>query len=110
ILFGSSQGVLPWTPTFSGLPAPHPGLLFPRRKSRQKGARGGTLSMGSLPCGPHPRDDTKGGARPPLDSPASSILVLLFYGNSRGCITRRMFRQTPKETSISLTGRQPKHR
>ena len=32
--------------------------------------RGGTLSMGSLPYVPHPHDDTKGGARPPLDSPA----------------------------------------
>ena len=32
--------------------------------------RGGTLSMGSLPYEPHPRDDTKGDACPPLDSPA----------------------------------------
>ena len=31
--------------------------------------RGGTLSMGSLPYEPHPRDDTKG-ATPPLESPA----------------------------------------
>src|SRR5699024_2652985 len=30
--------------------------------------RGGTLSMGSRPYVPHPRDDTKG-ATPPLDSP-----------------------------------------
>ena len=32
--------------------------------------------MGSLPYVPHPRDDTKGGACPPLDTPASIRLVL----------------------------------
>ena len=31
--------------------------------------RGGTLSMGSLPYGPHPHDDTKGDVCPPLESP-----------------------------------------
>ena len=31
--------------------------------------REGTLSMGSLPYEPHPRDDTKGDACPPLESP-----------------------------------------
>ena len=46
--------------------------------------RGGTLSMGSLPCGPLPHDDTKGGARPPLDTPARPILALFFLGYSRG--------------------------
>ena len=33
--------------------------------------------MGSLPYVPYPHDDTKGGARPPLDSPA--YLFLLVY-------------------------------
>ena len=31
--------------------------------------RGGTLSMGSLPYGPYPHDDTKGDVCPPLESP-----------------------------------------
>ena len=53
--------------------------------------RGGTLSMGSLPYEPHPRDDTKG-ACPPLESPASPLPDFVSYGNSRGCVTRTMFR------------------
>ena len=35
--------------------------------------RGGTLSMGSLPYVPHPHDDAKGGARPPLETPAGEV-------------------------------------
>ena len=37
--------------------------------------RGGTLSMGSLPCGPLPHDDTKGGARPPLWIPPPDLYL-----------------------------------
>ena len=40
------------------------------RKVGKSTHRGGTLSMGSLPYEPLPRNDTKGGACPPLDSPA----------------------------------------
>ena len=39
------------------------------QKVTKKPHREGTLSMGSLPYVPHPRDDTKG-AMPPLESPA----------------------------------------
>ena len=40
------------------------------QKVTKKPHRGGTLSMGSLPYEPHPLDDTKGGASPPLETPA----------------------------------------
>ena len=43
--------------------------------------------MGSLPYESLPRDDTKGGASPPLESPACLLLVLLSFGFSRGCDT-----------------------
>ena len=66
--------------------------------------------MGSLPYVPHPRDDTKGDACPPLESPAGPVVVLASFGNSRGCDTRTMLRLAPLETCTSLTGRQPKHR
>ena len=58
-----------------GLPGPDPGyfLLVQKVTNTHPGHlnthRGGTLSMGSLPYEPHPRDDTKEGARPPLESP-----------------------------------------
>ena len=38
--------------------------------------------MGSLPYEPHLRDDSKGGARPPLDTPAGPLLVLFVDGHS----------------------------
>ena len=40
--------------------------------------------MGSLPYGPLPRDDTKRGARPPLESPAYSPNIPFGAGYSRG--------------------------
>ena len=40
--------------------------------------------MGSLPYGPLPRDDTKGGARPPLESPAYPTNIPFGAGYSRG--------------------------
>ena len=39
--------------------------------------------MGSLPYESHPRDDTKGGACPPLDTPAWLMVVLCYQGDSR---------------------------
>ena len=48
--------------------------------------------MGSLPYGSLPHDDTKGGARPPLDTPAEPPNILSDDGYSRGFITRAMFR------------------
>ena len=59
ILFGGSRGFHPRTPTYFSLVG----------KVGKSTHRGGTLSMGSLPYEPHPRDDTKG-ATPPLESPA----------------------------------------
>ena len=46
--------------------------------------RGGTLSMGSLPYEPHPRDDTKG-ACPLWKPPQEKRLVLVGDAYSRGC-------------------------
>ena len=40
--------------------------------------------MGSLPYGPLPRDDTKGGACPPLESPAYPPNIPFGDGYSRG--------------------------
>ena len=59
ILFGGSRGFHPRTPTYFSLVG----------KVGKSTHRGGTLSMGSLPYEPHPRDDTKGGARPPCGIP-----------------------------------------
>ena len=53
-----------------GLPGPDPGYFLYGQKVTKKPHRGGTLSMGSLPYEPHPRDDSKGDACPPLESPA----------------------------------------
>ena len=53
-------GLRPQTPTYFSLV----------RKVGKSTHRGGTLSMGSLPYEPHPLDDTKGGASPPLETPA----------------------------------------
>ena len=50
---------------------PHtPGYFSLVRKVTKSTHRGGPLSMGSLPYVPHPHDDTKGDACPPLESPA----------------------------------------
>ena len=54
-----------------GLPGPDPGHFLLVQKVTKNTHRGGTLSMGSLPYVPHPHDDTKGDACPPLESPAS---------------------------------------
>ena len=59
ILFGGSRGFHPRTPTYFSLVG----------KVGKSTHRGGTLSMGSLPYEPHPRDDTKGGSRPPCGIP-----------------------------------------
>ena len=39
-----------------------------------------------------------------MESPARPILVLLFFGCSRGCDTRTMLRLAPLETCIPFTG------
>ena len=61
--------------------------------------------MGSLPYEPHPHDDTKGDACPPLDSPAGHPNVLSNDGYFRGALLRNMFRQASRETCTPLTGR-----
>ena len=50
-------------------------------KVGKRAHRGGTLSMGSLPCEPLPHDDTKGGARPPFGypPPTSPFPILLSF-------------------------------
>ena len=87
-----------------GLSAPHHELLFARAKSNQKHAQEGD----TFDCVPllrtTPRNDTKGGARPLLDFPARLLLVLLFFGCSRGCDTRTMLRLAPLETCPPFTG------
>ena len=55
---------------FRGLRPRTPGYFLCGQKVTKKPHKGGTLSMGSLPYVPLPRDDTKGGARPPLETPA----------------------------------------
>ena len=47
--------------------------------------------MGSLPYEPHPHDDTKGDACPPLDSPAGHPNVLSNDGYFRGALLRNMY-------------------
>ena len=90
--------------TFRVLRPRTPGYFLYGQKVTKKPHREGTLSMGSLPYEPHPRDDTKGGARPLLDFPARLLLVLLFFGCSRGCDTRTMLRLAPLETCPPFTG------
>ena len=46
------------------------GHFFDAEKVTKKAHKGGTLSMGSLPYVSHPHDDAKGGACPPLETPA----------------------------------------
>ncbi len=53
------QGLRPRAPAYFSLAG----------KVGKRAHRGGTLSMGSLPCEPLPHDDTKGGARPPFGYP-----------------------------------------
>ena len=55
---------------FRGLRPRTPGYFSLAGKVTKKPHKGGTLSMGSHPNGYLPRDDTKGGACPPLDTPA----------------------------------------
>ena len=98
------------------LPGPDPGHFLLVQKVTKNTHRGGTLSMGSLPYVPHPHDDTKGDACPPLESPAGPVVVLCSYGHSRGIPQEPCFlcgkspRPAPKETCPPLTGRQPKSR
>ena len=56
----------------SGLRPRTPGYFSLAGKVPKRAHKGGTLSMGSLPYGSLPRDDTKGGACPPLDTPAGA--------------------------------------
>ena len=53
--------------------------------------------MGSLPYEPHPHDDTKGDACPPLDSPAGPPNVLFNDGYFRGALLRNMFDKHPEK-------------
>ena len=66
--------------------------------------------MGFLPRAPLFRDDTKGDACPPLESPAGLLNILPDDGYSRRCVVRTMFRQAPIETCIPLRGRQAEYR
>ena len=99
-----------------GLPGPDPGHFLLVQKVTKNTHRGGTLSMGSLPYVPLPRDDTKGDACPPLESPACPVVVLCSYGHSRGIPQEPCFlcgkssRPAPKEICPPLTRRQPKSR
>ena len=70
ILLAACRGFHPRAPTFAGLRPRTPGYFLYGQKVTKKTHRGGTLSMGSRPYVPHPHDDAKGDARPPLESPA----------------------------------------
>ena len=56
--------------TLRGFQPRTPSYFLLVQKVTKNTHREGTLSMGSLPYGPHPRNDTKGDACPPLESPA----------------------------------------
>ena len=58
--------------TFRGLRPRTPAYFSLAGKVGKRAHMEGTLSMGSLPYEPHPRDDTKG-ALPPLESPQSVL-------------------------------------
>ena len=96
-------GFTPGPRPLRGLRPRTPRYFLYGQKVTKKTHRGGTLSMGSRPYVPHPRDDTKG-ATPPLDSPAGPLLVLLSFRYSRGCVVRTMLRLAPLETCIPFTG------
>ena len=85
--------------------------------------------MGSLPYGPHPRDDTKGGARRHklrIPHPAASVRLRslrcasFFLGKRSAGLPRsgpcgavylrRTPGENPNETCLPLTGRQAKFR
>ena len=67
------RGLRPRAPFSWGLPGPTPRAYFSLAgKVGKRAHRRGTLSMGSLPYEPHPRDDAKG-ATPPLESPQSVL-------------------------------------
>ena len=95
--FAAYRGLRPRTPKILGLPGPDPGFLrglrprtpghfFDAEKVTKKAHKGGTLSMGSLPYGSLPHDDTKGGAGPPLETPAYPPVSLFAGGSaSQGC-------------------------
>ena len=61
--------------TFRGLRPRTPSYFLLVQKVTKNTHRGGTLSMGSLPYEPHPRDDTKGGARPPFGFPPQDFYL-----------------------------------
>ena len=70
IRFGTSRAFPARTRSFWGLRPQAPAYFSLAGKVGKRAHRGGTLSMGSLPYEPLPRDDTKGDARPPLETPA----------------------------------------
>ena len=70
--------------TFRGLRPRTPAYFSLAGKVGKRAHRGGTLSMGSLPYVPLPRDDTKG-ACPLWKPPQEKRLVLVGDGYSRGC-------------------------
>src|SRR5699024_4271928 len=65
-LFGASG---PVPRAFRGLRPRTPAYFSLAGKVGKRAHKGGTLSMGSLPYGSLPHDDTKGGASPPFGIP-----------------------------------------
>src|SRR5699024_9670853 len=98
-----------------------PSYFLCGQKVTKKPHKGGTLSMGSLPYGSLPHDDTKG-ATPPLESPQPVLrtvrgpLWISLRGRSEFALAprfspkaktlvRRTPGESPNETCLPLTGR-----
>ena len=67
--------------TLRGFQPRTPSYFLLVQKVTKNTHREGTLSMGSLPYVPHPRDDTKGGARPPCGIPRIDEEFPIFVEN-----------------------------
>ena len=110
------RGLRPRNPGSMGPPRPHaPGHFLCGQKVTKKPHKRGTLSMGSLPYGSHPHDDTKGACplwNPPSQScglPGDPCLFYLRGGNEFRLAPRfspkakTLVRRTPGGTALYLS-------
>ena len=80
--------LLPFYLIAFGGSAPVPRGTFPSPEKYPKGRiREGPFRWGPSLMNPSPATTQRGGASPPLESPACLLLVLLSFGFSRGCDT-----------------------
>ena len=89
----------------AGAPPPNPGSLFVRTKSDQKTAREEKpFRWGFSPVPPSSATTQRGTPVPLWNPPHRKRPVLNFFGYSRRCVLRKLFRQAQKETCLSFTG------